>query len=336
MKKEQTNEFITIIASDLAGQVPEWVQALPFGSVKSTKGDFTVDEESMASIIKWFKARGNDLVIDYEHQTLTGDQAPAAGWIKEFAERGQDGLWAKVDWTKKAQEYLSNKEYRYFSPVVAVRVSDKKAVAIHSIGLTNTPAIAGMKPIANKDEFEEGKTMEFLQQLASALGLEATASEQQVMDAVKALKDAPAQVTANKEVLDLLDLKEDASLTEIKGRVIALKNPSGYVKAEEFQTLANKLAQRDRDDLVTMALTGGKITPAQKGWAEEYALKDPAGFKAFVEAAPQVVPLSKVSPSQAPNRGQVSDEVQLSINKMLGVDQEMFKKFGGDPSDGTN
>lgn len=329
------NKFIPIVASDLNGQVPEWVQVFPLGIVKSTKGDFIVDAESINLIINWFKSRGNDLVIDYEHQTLGGDQAPAAGWIKTFEDRGADGLWAQAEWTPKARGYIENKEYRYFSPVVLVRKSDGKAAALHSIGLTNTPAISGMKPIINKD-IEEDDHVELLKQLALALGLDEQATEEQVITALKDLQNKEP-VPAHKEILDLLDLKEDASLADIKGKVISLKNPSGYVKAEDFMALKEKLDTRDRDELVNRAIQEGKITPAQKAWAEQYALKDQEGFKAFVDAAPQVVPLTQlVSGTQLSVRDQVSDELQLSINKMLGVDEETYKKFGGDASGSTN
>ena len=40
-------------------------------------------------------------------------------------------------------QYLENKEYRYLSPVVNVRKADNKAVGLHSLALTNTPAIEG-------------------------------------------------------------------------------------------------------------------------------------------------------------------------------------------------
>ena len=92
--------------------------------------------------------RGVDLVVDYEHQTLTGDRAPAAGWVKElFAEDGH--IKARVEWTLPAKQYLENKEYRYLSPVITVRKSDNKATGLHSLALTNTPGLAGMTPIVN-------------------------------------------------------------------------------------------------------------------------------------------------------------------------------------------
>lgn len=63
---------------------PEIIQLLPMGLVKSQKGDFTVDAESFAVMNQRFQDRKLDLVLDYEHQTLNGVQAPAAGWIKEL------------------------------------------------------------------------------------------------------------------------------------------------------------------------------------------------------------------------------------------------------------
>lgn len=55
----------------------------------------------------------------------------------------------KVEWTEKAKSFLPNKEYRYLSPVVLVRNSDEKVTQLHSVALTNTSAISGMKPIIN-------------------------------------------------------------------------------------------------------------------------------------------------------------------------------------------
>ena len=74
-----------------------------------------MDDESFELIRKQFKDRKLDLVIDYEHQTLSDVQAPAGGWIKDLY-KGEDAIIAKVEWTPKAAEYLKNKEYRYLSP----------------------------------------------------------------------------------------------------------------------------------------------------------------------------------------------------------------------------
>ena len=65
---------------ELSG-VPTEIKILPLGRVHSQNGDFNVDDESFELIRKQFKDRKLDLVIDYEHQTLSDVQAPAGGWI---------------------------------------------------------------------------------------------------------------------------------------------------------------------------------------------------------------------------------------------------------------
>ena len=150
--------------------VPEEIKILPLGHVQSQKGDFYVDDESVGLIRKQFKSRRLDLPIDYEHQTLKDMQAPAGGWIEDIY-KGEDALIAKVRWTDRAKEYLKNREYRYLSPVVLTRKSDKKVVALHSAALTNTPAIDGMFAIVNSMdlsdyEYEEENNMD-LKKLAA-------------------------------------------------------------------------------------------------------------------------------------------------------------------------
>lgn len=324
----QENILMPLAGSDLAGQPPEWIQLLSFGEVRSTKGDFIVDEESLREIVGWFQGRGNDLVIDYEHQTLGDAVAPAAGWVKELESRGPDGLWARVEWNEQARRYISNKEYRYLSPVVLVRKADAHAVAIHSVGLTNAPAINGMPALVNKADKE---VLEMnLAGIAKKLGLPENATEEQVLAALDGLQ-ARSDLVAHKELLTLLDLKEDAKLEEVKGAVIALKNPSGYVSIQQFNELAQKLALKERDELVEQALKSGKVAPAQKEWAEAYALKDPEGFKAFLEKAPVVVPVgTEVAGGKADPATQKPDQAQALINKMLGISEENYKKYGGE------
>lgn len=150
------NDFLTLKGGEVdVGGAPEVISVLPFGHVVSQKGEFDVDEESLAAMKEQIAQRGVDLVVDYEHQTLTGERAPAAGWVKElFAEDGH--IKARVEWTIPAKQYLENKEYRYLSPVITVRKSDNKATGLHSLALTNTPAIAGMTPIVNSSTFQGG------------------------------------------------------------------------------------------------------------------------------------------------------------------------------------
>lgn len=127
---------------------PECVRLLPLGRISSEKGDFLVDAESFRAMKEHMEHRGVDIVIDYGHQTLRDVQAPAGGWVKGLVLKS-NGIYGKVEWTQKARNYLRNREYRYLSPVVMVSRKGRKALQIHSVALTNTPAINGMVPIVN-------------------------------------------------------------------------------------------------------------------------------------------------------------------------------------------
>lgn len=337
---------------ELSG-VPTEIKILPLGRVHSQKGDFNVDEESFELIRKQFKDRKLDLVIDYEHQTLSDVQAPAGGWIKELY-KGEDAIIAKVEWTAKAAEYLKNKEYRYLSPVVLVRKRDQKATAIHSVALTNTPAIDGMFALVNSldiEDISEGGNIMDLKELAKALGLLETATEEEIKKAVedaakaaerlkemeeKKPEDKPgeggkpqevAEVVANSTILSMLGLKEGAKTEDVAASIMALKTGTPDTQAE-LLALKQRMQERDADEEVQKALKAGKITAAQSGWAKSYALKDMDGFKGFVEKAPVVVPPGKLELKDAP-AAPGSDEVDVAILKNMGVSMEDVKKYGG-------
>lgn len=337
---------------ELSG-VPTEIKILPLGRVHSQKGDFNVDEESFELIRKQFKDRKLDIVIDYEHQTLSDVQAPAGGWIKELY-KGEDAIIAKVEWTAKAAEYLKNKEYRYLSPVVLVRKRDQKATAIHSVALTNTPAIDGMFALVNSldiEDISEGGNIMDLKELAKALGLPETATEEEIKKAVedaakaaerlkemeeKKPEDKPgeggkpqevAEVVANSTILSMLGLKEGAKTEDVAASIMALKTGTPDTQAE-LLALKQRMQERDADEEVQKALKAGKITAAQSGWAKSYALKDMDGFKGFVEKAPVVVPPGKLELKDAP-AAPGSDEVDVAILKNMGVSMEDVKKYGG-------
>jgi len=144
------------------------IQLIPFGYHVTSKGDFLLDEEALKLVVSTFDAQVNDLVVDYEHQTLSGKEAPAAGWIKKLMNRGRQGLWGLVDWTDRARAYLGRNEYHYLSPVFLKRQSDNRVVRLVNAGLTNAPEIDGMEALSvNKSGF--GMTVQTSGALAASL-----------------------------------------------------------------------------------------------------------------------------------------------------------------------
>lgn len=171
-------KFYLVCATQIpAGKVPEEIQVIPFGRWKGYKrGDgetieFEVTRELAMQALKYhdeFDRRypNRDLVIDYEHQTLMGVEAPAAGWFKKLFLKS-DGIYARPkEWTERAKEYFLKREYRYHSPVLAFNDVDGETgeripLWVNSIGLTNSPFVNGIKPVVAKNE-DEPRTIIYL------------------------------------------------------------------------------------------------------------------------------------------------------------------------------
>ena len=356
-------------AKDVGATAPEWFQLFPAGEVWLDGEDKPVimDAEGAALIIADFQARTNDMVIDYEHQTLDGVKAPAAGWIKEIQWRGDDpatgGLWLRVEWTATAAAHIEAREYRYFSPVFWFRNADRKIVELENVALTNQPKMMNITALAAKkltQTQQEENHMDFVKKLAKALDLAETATEDDVIAKVtenlvvskaalealgikpqgteteitKAVQDKIKEIAkkegadaggtvapvASKEILEALGMKEDDTAEAVVARIQNLRDKSGNADTIETQfaalkkdheSLEKKWNERDRDERVSKAIASGKITPAQKEWAEGYALNDPKGFDAFIAKQPQVVPLEELNKGKGPGGGDGTPAEQM-------------------------
>lgn len=98
-------------------------------------------------------ANGDDLSIDYEHQTIlahtNGQPAPAAGWFRQMVWREGQGLFAvDVKWTDKAKAMIAAGEYRYISPVFNYSAVTGEVTRLAGLGLTNNPALMGLTDLS--------------------------------------------------------------------------------------------------------------------------------------------------------------------------------------------
>ena len=324
--KEELTSIIVCKTEEIDVDKP--IHLIPIGYHKTEKGDFTLDD--IPAIIAKFENSKNDMVIDYEHQTLHGNEAPAAGWIKRLFAK-EDGLWGDVEWTEKARNYIKNKEYRYLSPVFAIDAT-RKVIKLINAGLTNQPAIDGMQPLVNKENLniEEGQDMfneKQSKELLQLLACKEDSTVETVFDAIKKLKEK-AEVIANKAVTTALGVSETARESEIVGTIMAMKQGSDSATdmAARLAAMETAMKKRNAEEAIELAMKQGKITPAQKEWAESYATADLEGFKVFAAKAPVVVPIGNFVPTGKGNNGNAVDDSQLMINKMLGIDTELFKK----------
>lgn len=134
------------------------IRILPPGVFRSNDGrpaglpGWKIDAAIAAQIIAETASR-DDLVIDFEHQTLlskqNGQPAPAAGWFKRLVWRENEGLFAvDVKWTDKAKAMLAAGEYRYISPVFSYSAVTGYVERLLGAGLTNNPGLTGLTDLA--------------------------------------------------------------------------------------------------------------------------------------------------------------------------------------------
>ncbi len=347
--------FVTAFAAVLPG-VAE-IQLLPAGEFATIDGrpekgkKWRLDRAAAERLIAFHAERANDLVIDYEHQSLrapdNGQPAPAAGWYKRLEWREGKGLFATdVRWTDRAKEMIAAGEYRFVSPVI---LYDKKTLVPLALGpaaLVNVPAIDGMQEVAlsalanqyaSRSHHLETTSMEKhppLVAILAALGIDINTKPEDATTAIATLKAKAAKA-------DELEPKV-AKLSDLEAQVAALKaknpgdvDPTKFVSIEQFKELQTKLSElsgasvdQQVDTLVTAAMKDGKILPGSEKWARDLGKKDFAALKSFIDTA---TPIASLAGTQTNGKQSAAfaaglTDTQAKLCSAMGVKPEDYKK----------
>ena len=311
---------LSILELQTATGPPDSFLLLPLGEYPTEKGTFSIDQQQLLRVFQAFERRGNQLSIDYEHQSISGElrngPTPAAGWIG-LLEIRNDGLWATaVTWTETAKRLLENREYRYYSPTFYVD-EDGLVFDIDSPALTNRPASHHLKPlVASQNAKEKNMPTEPHPNpqapLLVALGLAQGASQDAAVARIGELRQAQTE---------LLTLTNTQSINEAKGVLTAWKASHETLPTVEAEKAA-LVAQIDagkREALIQEALSQGTLSPAQAaedGFARVVPLET---LEKYLETAPTVVNLSNATPPKNPNKVTLSQALADVANE-LGAD----------------
>lgn len=295
-------------------------------------------------------------------------KAPAAGWFK-LAARSDGLWAVGVEWTPTAAEEVRSKQYRYFSPGYKSSKETGRVIEIMSLGLTNYPATRGLAPLVAKPGGNMDELKKFLAKLKEIFGAKEELTEDAALGLAKAAvedqdrliglakaggvdatdrQDAETRLTGliqtakarpgdgdGKAVLakvaEALGLKADADESTVIGTAKAKTDAadrSGDLAAR-VAALESTGAESAAEALVAKAMEDGKIIADQKDWLLKLAKSDPAQAKAYVEAAPKIVPTGDktVSTAKTANAHGPSDEA-IQIAKQLGVDPAKLAKTG--------
>lgn len=320
------------LAEPLERSLPEQFLLLRFGRNVYTKngetGEFEFSEADADAVLQDFTARGRDLVIDFEHQSLRGGKAPAAGWIGSL-EKNAEGILAKIKyWTREAQEFLLQGQYRYFSPTLCFSRSGKRVTAIHSAALTNHPAMHGIPALAADD-------------------LPGSAHDEASESAVPGITNQTTCKLKGSNMNQFLirlgleafcDAGEEERAKAVEQRICALtdmeKSLQEFLKTNGVTDLADAseklrtLHSMDAEKAVCQAFADGKLAENMRPWATRFAENEPAAFADWCKAAPRIIPANAgiTQADTAPNRTAAPDSEEARILRLLGLSAQKLNK----------
>lgn len=354
---------LAVLDAQLTQQDDGWYQLLPVGPFKARDGrpfdvpggHWQLDKTIATTLINRAKALGQDILIDYDHQTLnvekTGKEAPAAGWYNgdEIEWREGEGLFIKPRWTERAAALVAAKEYRFLSAVFPYDAQGRP-LELRMTAITNDPGVVGMQALAALSAqpiqpgqpatlTKENSMNELLKKLLAKLGIELTGdpTDEQLQKALTELDSLQASAKKAPEL--------EAALSAEKTALAALKaQPGGQVDLAQFVPVAtyNALvtqvaaltAQVDTTDAATLikeARTAGKVVAAEEEYLTAFAAqKGVAALKALLEPRPAIAALT-ASQTAAVTLPEKKGEAVLSAEDkyaadQLGISHEDFAK----------
>lgn len=311
------------LCSELGAGVPEWAEVLPPGPIVVGRDGRRWTYEA-AHVLRSTLAhsQGAELPFDYLHSTELqapkGEEAPAAGWALEYRVSERGAIEARVDWTPRAANSISAREYRYISPVF-LHDENGRIERFTSFGLTNKPNLV-VKALNSETNPPEKHPMELAEAIRAALGLPATATEQDAVAAINALKEAK-EVALNSEQPPSLD------------RYVPRADYNGLL--QRAQNAEQQLQDRDKQALtvainaeIEQALKAGKITPATRAYHVAQCQQEGGleRFREFVKAAPSVT--DPVVPTEQPAATSTAiNSEQQTAARMFGMTDADYLKF---------
>lgn len=305
------------------GSVPSEIELIQPGQVLIGRDGRSWINDDPAGVVAALVERGADLVVDFEHSTEikapNGEEAPAAAWVNGFEVRQGGSIWGKVTWTPRGSAAVTNREYKYLSPVLIYEKLTGRVKSLSSIGLVNKPNLYNQ---ALNREQRKDSPMD-LKELAVLCGLPETATLAQIIEACKKMKAdmAAAMNRAETPSLERFVPRADYNALELRA-----SNAEQKLKDQDASALETAINAE-----VDVALKAGKITPATADYHRANCRQEKGleNFKAFVAAAPVVAAASDLDGKKIPGADTAANAEAIALGAMFGNSAEDLKKYGG-------
>lgn len=164
------------------------------------------DEKSVGKVVAAFKeaAKAKDwpgILVDQDHFSCnTSKPSTALAWARDIRVDGDGSIWTKWEFTAKGKELYEGKMLINRSPVLDLEQLSAKEFAptvLTSIGMTNAPYFKDLSPLAAAREVKNNKGENTMDpSILKELGLQEGATLDDVLAAIKSLKDKEAAATA--------------------------------------------------------------------------------------------------------------------------------------------
>lgn len=285
---------------------PEWVPLIPAPAgadmrVTTAENDgrwWTLEPDAVVAATR---IRPAGLCVDWEHATQKlapqGFRAPASGWIKAVESR-DGGIVARIDWTRRGAESLTEKEYRYISATFRFDYRTRRILSVVGAGLTNDPAFDQLPALARREDEEVSEMDEAtLKELREALGLPGNADSAAIVAACRSRGGGPAAPDLSKFVPRA---DYDTAMTRAGTAERELQKQQDAARDERIKALLDK------------GVSSGQITPSSRP-IHEAACRAEGGIERleeFLRSAPSLTaPTGASDPDSPPSPGGTADSL---------------------------
>lgn len=313
------------------GEVPEWMQLTPNKGKFEGRDGRSFNIKAPTKIVRAFNQSGEHLVLDVDHESeMFFGSTVASGWVTKMAVRNGGEIWGKIEFTANGERLVTEREFRSVSPVFQVSRDSfleflenpdqpMEVEAIVSVALTNKPNLR-LRSLNNQQG--ESNTMD-REALIKLLGLNSEATDEQITEAITALKSKPEPATSAPQ-----------------------PNASEMVPRADYDAILNKLRTKEEAEkqaaktrfeaecraTVDAAVEAGKIPPVSKDYHLNTCLRGVESLNAFrdyIGAAPEIAPDSQMRERESKEKNgearELTSEERLVCRK-LNITAEEFLK----------
>jgi phage I-like protein len=334
--------FLSLNLNAAGGVLPNRIQVVPAGTTIIGRDGRVWKNTHPQAVVHNSTTRLGMLPIDENHATdlaaPKGGAAPALGWMKNLGTDAQGAIWAEVEWTDRGREALGKKEYRYISPVFTSSAGGE-ITAILRAALTNNPNLS--LPALNSSELPGNPAQEKpMQNILAALGLAETATEQEAIALIQAMRAQLAAMSATTKPtvplvalaaaeqppprIDLAVYAPRTDLNAMEARAVAAERELTTMKVAQFKGAV--------EAVVDQAIRDRKIAPASKGeyihlCSTQEALET---FKKVIGVTPPLISSEAQVPAGVPQGEAVSlNAAEEAVARAAGYTLEEWRQLKG-------